>query len=112
MKRLAVVLRERLRVVLHNRRAALLLVTALAALVYANTISNQFAYDDHHIVANNEAIHSLETLPGALISPYWPGIYGRLSGLWRPTTQLLFGLQWIAADGAPWLFHLTNLLWR
>ena len=102
MKRLAVVLRD--------RRAALVLVTALAALVYANTISNRFAYDDHHIVANNEAIQSLETLPGALVSPYWPGVYGRESGLWRPTTQLLFGLQWIAADGATWLFHLTNLL--
>ena len=99
-----------LRMVVHDRRAGLLLVAVVAALVYANTIQNRFAYDDHHIVANNEAIHSLETLPGAVVSPYWPGIYGKDNGLWRPTTQLLFGLQWIAADGAPWLFHLTNLL--
>ena len=106
MKRLALALR----VVVRDRRAALLLVTVLAALVYANTLHNRFAYDDHHIVANNEAIQSLETLPRAVVSPYWPGIYGRDNGLWRPTVQLLFGLQWVAADGAPWLFHLTNLL--
>ena len=106
MKRLVLALR----VVVRDRRAALLLVSILAALVYANTIQNRFAYDDHHIVANNEAIQSLETLPRAVVSPYWPGIYGRDNGLWRPTTQLLFGLQWIVVDGAPWLFHLTNLL--
>ena len=98
------------RVVVHDRRAALLLVTIVAALVYANTIQNRFAYDDHHIVANNEAIQSLETLPGAVVSPYWPGIYGRDNGLWRPTTQLILGLQWIVSNGSPWLFHLTNLL--
>ena len=45
-----------LQVVVNDRRAAVLLVTVLAALVYANTIQNRFAYDDHHIVANNEAI--------------------------------------------------------
>ena len=106
MKRLALALQ----VVLRDRRAALLLVTVLAALVYANTIPNGFAYDDHHIVANNEAIQSLETLPRAVVSPYWPGIYGRDNGLWRPTTQLIFGLQWIVSDGSSWLFHLTNLV--
>ena len=106
MKRLVLALQ----VVVKDRRAALLLVTVLAALVYANTIQNRFAYDDHHIVANNEAIQSLQTLPKAVVSPYWPGIYGKDNGLWRPTTQLILGLQWIASNGSPWLFHLTNLL--
>jgi hypothetical protein len=99
-----------LQIVMRDRRAAVLLVSMLAALVYVNTLQNRFAYDDHLIVTNNEAIQSLETLPQAVISPYWPGIYGQENGLWRPTSQLLFGLQWVAADGAPWLFHLTNLL--
>jgi hypothetical protein len=106
MKRLTLALQ----VVVRDRRAALLLVMVLAALVNANTLENGFAYDDHLIIANNETIQSLETLPAAVLSPYWPGIYGQGNGLWRPTSQLLFGLQWIAADGAPWLFHLTNLL--
>ena len=109
MKRLSL---PALQVVVRDRRAALLLVMVLAALVHANTLTNGFAYDDHLIIANNEAIQSLETLPAAVLAPYWPGIYGQQNGLWRPTSQLLFGLQWIAADGAPWLFHLTNLLGR
>ncbi|HIF24000.1 MAG TPA: hypothetical protein EYQ27_19335 [Gemmatimonadetes bacterium] len=101
---------KRLGVVLRDRRAALLLVTVLAAVVYTNTLWNGFAYDDFHIIANNEAIQSLETLPGAVFSPYWPGVYGRENGLWRPISQLLYGLQWFVADGSPWLFHLTNLV--
>ena len=86
---------KHLGVVLRDRRAALLLVTVLAAVVYTNTLWNGFAYDDFHIIANNEAIQSLETLPGAVFSPYWPGVYGRENGLWRPTSQLLYGLQHI-----------------
>jgi hypothetical protein len=101
---------KRLAGLLQDRRAALLLVSMVAVVVYANAVPNRFAYDDHHIVVNNEAIQSLETLPGAVLSPYWPGVFGRASGLWRPTSQLLLGLQWIAADGSPWVFHLTNVL--
>ncbi|MDA0312832.1 MAG: hypothetical protein O2992_12045 [Gemmatimonadetes bacterium] len=37
-------------------------------------------------------------------------MFARELGLWRPTTQALFGLQWIVGDGAPWLFHWVNLL--
>lgn len=40
-------------------------------------IPNQFAYDDYHIVLNNEAIHSLETLPGAVVA-FAGGIGNRL----------------------------------
>ena len=43
-------------------------------------------FPDVHLIANNDAIHSIETLPGALVAPYWPVRYGREMGLWRPTT--------------------------
>ena len=85
-------------------------VAIVAGLVYANAVPNRFAYDDHHIIANNSAIQSIETLPSAIFAPYWPGVYGRENGLWRPTTQALFGVQWIVSRGAPWLFHLVNVL--
>ncbi len=90
-------------------RTAALLVGLLAALVYANSLSNLYAYDDLHIVEHNTAIHALGTLPGALVAPYWPNDYGQGLGLWRPVTTALFGLQWMAGGGAPVVFHAVNV---
>ncbi|MGY8799717.1 MAG: tetratricopeptide repeat protein [Longimicrobiales bacterium] len=95
---------------LRNRKRVVLAVAIVAGLVYANAVPNRFAYDDYHIIANNSAIQSIQTLPSAIFAPYWPGVYGRENGLWRPTTQALFGVQWIVSGGAPWLFHLMNVL--
>lgn len=87
------------------------MLSALLAVVFsANSLGNEFAYDDVHIISENVAIQSLETLPGALVEPYWPGRFGRELGLWRPTTTLLLGLEWAVAGPDPLLYHLVNVL--
>lgn len=95
---------------LSDRRTAYLLVGIVAAGIYLNSLPNRFAYDDPLVIENNEAIHSLETLPGALLEPYWPVLYGRELGLWRPVTTGLFGLQWVAGGGEPMVFHAVNVV--
>ena len=91
-------------------RSASILVAAVAMGVFASSLGNLFAFDDIHIVVDNDAIHSLETLPGALVTPYWPNDYGRELGLWRPVTTGAFGLQWIVGGGSPLVFHAVNVL--
>jgi hypothetical protein len=91
-------------------RSAAALVGVVAVVVFANSLGNLFAFDDHHIVVDNEAIHGLETLPGAIVRPYWPNAYGRELGLWRPVTTAVFGVQWIVGDGSPILFHAVNVV--
>jgi protein O-mannosyl-transferase len=95
---------------LRDVRAAAVVVGLLAALVYANSLRNGFAYDDVHIIVNNRAIQSLETLPGALTQPYWPDVYGRELGLWRPLTTGVFGLMHVVGGGSPLVFHAANVL--
>ncbi|MEQ9401782.1 MAG: hypothetical protein RJQ04_21630 [Longimicrobiales bacterium] len=85
-------------------------VAVLAAAVHVNSLPNDFAYDDVHIILENPGIQSLETLPGALTEPYWPGVYGRELGLWRPATTLLLGLQYAVAGRDPGLYHAVNVL--
>lgn len=86
-------------------------VAVLAAVgAFANSIGNDFAYDDRLIVAGNEAIRSLETLPGTFAEPYWPDRHGRELGLWRPVATWVYGLQWALWDGRPAGFHLFNVL--
>lgn len=95
---------------LEDRRTAFLLVGVVATAIYLNALGNGFAYDDNHIVLNNTALHSLETLPGALLEPYWPGSYGPELGLWRPVSSALYGLQWMLWGGEPLLFHAVNVV--
>lgn len=103
-------LRSLPRIVFTRRRPAVLAVAALAVLVYANSVGNSFAYDDSHIIVDNEAIQSLASLPAALLEPYWPEEFGQELGLWRPLTTAALGLQWVLWHGNPAGFHLVNVL--
>jgi tetratricopeptide (TPR) repeat protein len=91
-------------------RTAAVVVGLLATLVYANALWNDFAYDDVHIIVDNDAIHSLGTLPGALRTPYWPTDLGRELGLWRPATTGTLGLLYVMGGGTPLVFHAANVL--
>ena len=85
-------------------------VAALAgSAAFANSIGNDFAYDDRLIVLGNETIQRLETLPGTFLEPYWPNRYGAEIGLWRPVATWAYGLQWALWDGDPTGFHLVNI---
>ena len=95
---------------LRDRTSAFLIVGFIAGALYLNALPNQFAYDDHHIISVNTAIHSIETLPGSLVAPYWPDEYGEELGLWRPVTTGLLGIQYILGGGDALLFHTVNLL--
>jgi tetratricopeptide (TPR) repeat protein len=95
---------------LSNVRVAAVLTAAAAAAVFANSLTNDFAYDDLHIIAENPGIHSLRTLPDALTESYWPGPYGKQLGLWRPATTGFLGLQYAVAGENPVLYHVTNVV--
>jgi tetratricopeptide (TPR) repeat protein len=91
-------------------RSAALLVAVVACAVFANSFGNQYAYDDMPIVFANETIHSWEALPGAVLAPYWPNVYGKELGLWRPVTTGALGVGWILGGGSPLVFHALNVL--
>ena len=93
-----------------NLRVASWLAALAAAIAFANSVGNDFAYDDRLVIAGYEDIQSLETLPGTFVKPYWPSAHGRELGLWRPVTTLAYGLQWALWDGNPAGFHLVNVL--
>jgi len=95
---------------IRSLRSAAILSWALAVAVFFNAAGNEFAYDDNLIILENSAIQSLETLPQALVEPYWPGRYGQGLGLWRPVATALFGGQWALFDGNPVGFHVVNVL--
>ncbi|HET9985990.1 MAG TPA: tetratricopeptide repeat protein [Longimicrobiales bacterium] len=84
-------------------------VAAAALLVYANSLANRFAYDDLSIIKTNARVHDLRALGDILLTPYWP-FFGRQFGLYRPLAILAYAVQWALGGGAPWVFHVGNVL--
>jgi hypothetical protein len=76
-----------------------------AALVFLNTLPNQFVMDDFHLILNNNDLHSLAKVPG-----YFLGGHTTTAGVFfRP-----FGIAWLAFDWAlfgrnPMGYHLLSL---
>lgn len=90
-------------------RSAAFLCAALATVSSANSLRNDFAYDDVHIIGENASIKTLKTLPDALTKPYWPGRFAKELGLWRPTTTALLGIEYAVAGENPLFYHVVNV---
>ena len=94
---------------LSEPRVAGWLIALVSLLVYANSIANEFAYDDWWIIFMNERQHQLTDLGQIVGTPYWPN-FGEKLGLYRPLTVLFFAVQWAVSGGEPWLFHVFNVV--
>jgi protein O-mannosyl-transferase len=92
-----------------KRTHAILAVAIAAVIVYANSIANGFAYDDLWIILRNDRVHQLRDLSKIWLTPYWPS-FGSELGLYRPFAIFAFALEWAVGGGAPWFFHLVNVL--
>ncbi|MFL5582003.1 MAG: tetratricopeptide repeat protein [Gemmatimonadaceae bacterium] len=83
-------------------------VVLLAVAASATSLGNGFTYDDVPIIKENGRVHALANALRIFAQTYWPPSEGE--GLYRPLTSLGFLAQWVASGGAPWLFHLVNVL--
>jgi tetratricopeptide (TPR) repeat protein len=84
-----------------NERARVGLLLALAILVYANTLLNDFAYDDELYILHNPIVTS-------------PSIQGFFhparANAFRPVTFAALALNWAAGGHNPLAYHLFNIL--
>jgi hypothetical protein len=89
---------------LTNPRVQRALVALLAVAVFAPSIAYDFVYDDVFIISARPLLHSLANWREILVAPWWD------YSLYRPLTQIMFALEWVATDGRPALFHANNVL--
>ncbi len=83
-----------------------LVLLALAAT--GTTVGHDFTYDDRGVIFDNPRVHELAHLPKLWTETYWPPRYG--GDGYRPIVLSLYALQWAAGHGAPWIFHVVNIL--
>ena len=96
--------KERWITTLRDERAPLV-VALVAVLVHLRAIRNGYAFDDVAIVGH-PLVHSIRTLPEALVAPWW---YAG-NRLYRPLSLLSIGIDRAIGGGAPWLPHTVNVL--
>jgi hypothetical protein len=87
--------------------AALASIVALALAASATGVTNGFAFDDTHVIAANNAVHSLARWWELFTQSYWPPEKG--GDLYRPFTMLNFAAQWALGGGSPLVFHITSI---
>lgn len=92
-----------------TRRRASWIAAAAAAVVYLPALRNGWSGDDLVAIRDNPTVHSAGAAIAAWFAPYWPGEW-QWAGLYRPLTILTYGLDWSLSGGAPWWFHLVNVL--
>jgi hypothetical protein len=84
-----------------------ILIACLALAASVGSLSNGFAFDDVHVILNNPALHSLDAPLKLITETFWPSELGSM--LYRPSTSVVFALQWAAGQGSALPFHIVSV---
>ncbi len=84
------------------------LVAAVALASSATGLGNGFAYDDIPIIVENPMVQEFQGFWDYLTGTYWG--QNRGNSLYRPLTVIAFAIERVIGGGAPWPFHLANVL--
>jgi len=92
-------------------RTALVLF-ALAFLLYANAIGNDFVWDDLDLITQNPTMGKLSAsqLATLFTSNFWSGY--QTAGYYRPAVTISYHVQWHLFHGNPAGFHFVNAVWN
>jgi hypothetical protein len=83
-------------------------LAGLGVIAAGRALGNGFAFDDVPMIAENAQVQSLAPPWVYAQQSYWPP--KNLGDAYRPWTVWWFAIQWALGDGAPWVFHLGNLV--
>ncbi|RJP74732.1 MAG: tetratricopeptide repeat protein [Candidatus Abyssobacteria bacterium SURF_17] len=85
----------------------------LAAIVFCNTLPNDFVWDDNELIVNNPSVHGLSEA-GSFLSRHFWSQSGQPStrGYYRPFILFSYAVDYTLWGPNPLGFHLTNLLWH
>jgi hypothetical protein len=83
-------------------------VALLALAATITSLGHEFTYDDKPVILSNDRVHHLAGMWRLFGQTYWPTVMG--GDGYRPVVMSLFTVQWSAGGGAPWVFHLANIL--
>jgi len=101
-----------------NTRLVIIFLVAITALVYANSLKNNFVWDDYLVIVDNGFVKSWENFPAIFSKSYLTSIEelksGNITGsgetTYRPIVTISYFLDYQLWKLNPFGYHLTNLL--
>ena len=91
------------------------LLVALVLLVWGQSLSFQFVWDDQFFIQDLKSIRSFASVPEMFYSLDAQSSYPEGFVLFRPLRTLHYAVLFALGGGGaakPWLFHLANLFWH
>lgn len=92
-----------------------LLITVVTLLVWGQTISFKFVWDDEYFIRDLQSIRSLRNIPEMFTRLDAQSSLPEGFVLFRPLRTLQYALlYWLAQsrEPQPWIYHLANVLWH
>src|ERR1017187_6057894 len=89
-----------------------IIIAVFAFILYAQSISFSYTLDDHPVTDQNKLIKmGLAGIPTLIITDYVYGFDAKMRGpVYRPTSLIIFAIEWQFFPNNPHFFHLINVL--
>jgi len=96
--------------ILDAKRLQLLIIVLSIFIVDANTLFNQFVYDDNLQVVDNVWITNVKYMPDIFNNDATHSLLKGASNYYRPLMNIIYMINYYLFGLKPWGFHLVNVL--
>ena len=91
-----------------NKYLAILVISIWSLLIYYNSLSGEFVFDDESVVQTNVSIQSLSNIPKFFTAD--EGFHKVIGRYYRPVVSASYAIDYAIWGLDPYGFHLTNIL--
>lgn len=85
-----------------------IIIIGVTFLVFYNSLSNDFVFDDESVIVNNASIRELSSIPKYFTAD--EGFHKVIGRYYRPVVSSTFAIDYYFWGMDPYGFHLTNLI--
>lgn len=90
-------------------RPLMLALVVLVCVLYANSLDNEFVFDDDHSIVNNESLRSLTLVPRFFVDPTTFSDDPAMA-MYRPVQQASLAFSYALVGLSPWGYHGVSIL--
>lgn len=86
-------------------------IFAIAFLLYANTITHDYALDDNSVITDSHIVRGgAKNIGKVFTTRYRQGSFGNSSTMYRPMSIAMFAVEWNISKNNPSISHFVNVL--
>jgi tetratricopeptide (TPR) repeat protein len=85
-----------------------LIIIAVTYIVFQNSLSNEFVFDDESVIVGNASIQSLDNIPKFFTAD--EGFHKVIGRYYRPVVSATYAIDFAIWGLDPYGFHLTNVM--